>query len=81
MNDLLPCPWDTIAYGLVFLISLSMLFATVFFISSHCEWVYEETGIPGACGLHAGWIIFELAFLAIAAYAGWQIFGIWREHR
>jgi hypothetical protein len=75
MNDLLPRPWDAIAYALVLVISLGTLVAIVFFISSHCEWVYAETGINGACGLGVWWYLVELAFLAIAIYSGWQLYG------
>lgn len=81
MNDLLPRPWDAIAYAIVLLISLGMLLAVVFFISSHCEWVYQETGIQGACGIGNGWILFELPFLVIAVYSGWQLYGIWKEQK
>jgi hypothetical protein len=79
MNDLLPRPWDAIAYAIVLLVSLGSLLAVVFFISSHCEWVYQETGVQGACGLGAGWVVVELVFLAIAGYSGWQLYASWKE--
>lgn len=79
MNDLLPRPWDAIAYCLVLLVSLGSLLAIVFFISSHCEWVYQETGVQGACGLGIGWVIVELVFLLIAGYSGWQLYTIRNE--
>jgi hypothetical protein len=79
MNDLLPRPWDAVAYGLVALISLVMLAAVILYLPYHCEMVYQQTGIQGACSLGAGWALFALAFLAIAAYAGWQLYNIRQE--
>jgi hypothetical protein len=79
MNDLLPRPWDAIAYALVLLVSLGSLLLVVFFISSHCEWVYQQTGVQGACGLGIGWVVVELVFLAIAGYAAFQLYGTWKE--
>jgi hypothetical protein len=79
MNDLLPRPWDAIAYALVLLVSLGSLFAVVFFISSHCEWVFQETGVDGACGLGIGWVVVELIFLGIAGYAAFQLYDSWKE--
>lgn len=74
MNDLMPRPWDTIAYGLVLVISLAMMVFIVVFLSSHCEWVYETTGITGACGIGSGWTAFALGFFAIAVYSGWELY-------
>jgi hypothetical protein len=81
MNDLLPRPWEAIAYAVVLLVSSGSLLAVVFFISSHCEWVYQETGVQGACGLGGWWYLVEFSFLAIAAYSGWQLYGTRREQK
>jgi len=56
-----------------------MVVFTLGFLSSHCEWVYQVTGIPGACGLGAGWIIIALAFLAIAGYSGRELYLLLKE--
>ena len=79
MNDLLPWPYDAIAYGFVCVLSLAMVVVTLGFLSYHCVWVEETTGIPGACGLGAGWILFALGFLAIAAYSGMQLYSLGKE--
>ena len=81
MNLLAPHPWDTIAYGFVCAVSLAMVIFTLGFLSTHCEWVYATTGIPGACGLGYGWIVFALGFSAIAVYSGWQVYAIWKEQQ
>jgi hypothetical protein len=79
MNMLVPRPWDSLSYAGVCIVSLAMVVFTLGFLSSHCEWVYQETGIPGACGLGAGWIIVALAFLAIACWSGWELYRLLRE--
>lgn len=79
MNILAPRPWDTIAYASVCVVSLVMVVFNIGFISSHCEWVYQTTGIPGACGLGYGWAIFALGFLAIAVYSGREMYSLWKE--
>jgi len=81
MNDLLPRPWDMVAYALVLLVSLGMFVAGLGLIVSHCNGVYAVTGIPDACGTGAGWVLFCLGFLAVAAYAAWQLIGIRREKK
>ncbi len=73
MNLLVPRPWDAIAYAVVCIIALAMAVFTLGFLSSHCGWVEEQTGIPGACGLGCGWIIIAIVFFAIALYAGWEL--------
>jgi hypothetical protein len=79
MNDLLPPPYDRYAYGSVCALALAMAVFIVFFVSSHCEWVYETTHIEGACGLGGGWMIFALGFLIVAAYAGWEYYRLLHE--
>jgi len=79
MNMLVPQPWDSLSYAGVCIVSLAMVVFTLGFLSSHCEWVYQETGIPGACGLGAGWIIVALAFLAIAGYSGRELYKLLKE--
>lgn len=81
MNYLFPRPWDTIAYWLTLLLSLGMLAEVIVFISSRCERVLEQTGTPGACGLGIGWALICIAFLAIAGYSGYELYGLWRERR
>jgi hypothetical protein len=81
MNILAPHPWDSVAYAGICILSLAMAVIIPGFIQSHCEWVYATTGISGACGLGAGWILLTLAFLAIAAYAGMQLYGSWKERQ
>jgi hypothetical protein len=74
MSHPAPQPWEIIAYSGTLFISLAMAVIIPVYISSHCEWVYATTGIDGACGLHAGWTLFTLAFLAIAVYSAWQLY-------
>lgn len=74
MNILAPRPWDSIAYASVCIIAIAMAVFTFFFLSAHCEWVYVMTGIAGACGLGYGWLVFTLAFLAIAVYSGRELY-------
>ncbi|OPX62525.1 MULTISPECIES: hypothetical protein [unclassified Methanoregula] len=81
MNILAPRPWDTISYAAVCIIALAMAVFTLFFLSTHCEWVYQQTGIQGACGLGYGWGIFTLAFLAIAAYSGRELYLLLEERQ
>ncbi len=81
MNLLVPRPWESIAYAVVCIIALAMGVFTLGFLSSHCEWVEEQTGIAGACGLGCGWIIITLIFLAIAVYAGWELSRTLKEQK
>ncbi len=81
MNILVPRPWDSVSYAGVCIISLFMFVLTFFFISAHCEWVEASTGIGGACGLGVWWIVFSLMFLAIAMYAGRELFLLLRERQ
>lgn len=81
MNYLAPHPWDQVAYAVTAIIALLMAAIVPLVIASHCEWVYQATGIEGACGLGAGWILIMLAFLAIAAYAGRELYRIRLERR
>lgn len=74
MHDRASCPWDLYAYVFSLIISLVMFAAVLLFISSHCERVLQSTGIPGACGLGVGWILFSLSFLVIAGYSAWEIY-------
>jgi uncharacterized membrane protein len=73
MNILVPRPWDSVSYAAVCIIALAMAVFTLGFLWSHCEWVEEQTGIAGACGLGYGWIIITLIFIAIAVYAGREL--------
>jgi hypothetical protein len=73
-----PRPWEIAAYGSTLVISLLMAVIGPAYIKSHCEWVYTTTGIQGACGLGAGWLLFTLAFLAIAVYSAWQLYELWK---
>lgn len=73
MNPAAPPLWESVSYALVCIVALAMAVFTLAFVSSHCEWVYQETGIPGACGLGYGWAVIALAFLAIAVYAGREL--------
>ena len=79
MNLLVPRRWEAFLYGFVLFLSLSMAAAVILFISSHCERVMESTGTAGACGLGVGWILFLLGFLAVAGYAGWQLYRVLQE--
>ena len=79
MNDLLPRPWDTIAYAFVCIVSLAMVVFNIVFVSSHCEWVYETTHVVSACGTGPGWILFALMFLAVAVYSGWELYRLMKE--
>lgn len=81
MNLLAPRPWDSISYAAVCIIALAMAVFTLFFLSSHCEWVAAETGVQGACGLGYDWILVTLAFLAIAAYAGRELYLLLKERQ
>lgn len=81
MNLLAPRPWDTISYASVCIIALAMAVFTLFYLSSHCEWVERQTGISGACGLGYGWVVFTLAFLAIAAYSGRELYLLLKERQ
>lgn len=73
MNLLVSRRGELYIYGSVLFISLAMAAAILFYIPSHCEQVAALTGITGACGLGAGWIVFLAGFLAIAVYAAYQI--------
>ncbi len=80
MNELLPRPWDSVAYGAVCIVCLAIAVFNIGFLSSHCEWVYETTHIEGACGLAVPfWILFAVGFLAVAAYSGWELYRTLRE--
>jgi len=79
MNALFPRPWDAIAYWLTLIISLAMAIEVILFTSSHCDQVYQQTGVPGACGLGIGWIIVCMAFLVIAGYSAWELYGLHKE--
>ncbi|WP_321508138.1 hypothetical protein [uncultured Methanoregula sp.] len=79
MNELLPRPLDAIAYGFTLVLSLGMIAAIIFFIATRCERILEQTGTGGACGIGIGWILFCIAFLAIAIYSAAQLCGLWKE--
>ena len=81
MNDLLPRPYDAIAYGFTLILSLVMIVSILVFITTRCGRILEETGTGGACGVGVGWILFCIAFLAIAAYSAWQLHGVLREKK
>ena len=82
MNDLLPRPWDSIAYGFVCVVSLAMTVFNIVFVSAHCEWLSETTGVPGACGLAVpAWLIFAFGFLVVAAYAGWELYRLLKKRQ
>jgi hypothetical protein len=76
-----PRPWEIVAYSATLLIALAMVVVIPVYIPTHCEWVYETTGIKGACNLGAGWILFTLAFLAIAVYSAWQLYGLFKARQ
>lgn len=61
------------AYGASLAIALVMVVAVVLYTSAHCKSVLDAAGTPGACGLGIGWLLFALAFLAIAAYSAWEL--------
>lgn len=81
MNILAPRPWDSLAYAFICIVSLFMMVFNLGFIRTHCEWVYETTGIPGTCGLGYGWIVFSIMFLIIAMYSGRELFFLLRERQ
>ncbi|NMB78548.1 MAG: hypothetical protein GYA23_05575 [Methanomicrobiales archaeon] len=81
MNILAPRPWDTIAYAFTCVVALFMTIFNLGFLRTHCEWVYQTTGIPGACGLGWGWIIISLVFLAIATYSGREFYLLLKERQ
>ena len=81
MNELLPRPWDSIAYALVCVVSLAMAVFNIVFLSAHCEWIYEKTGVPGACGIGPFWLFFAIGFLVIAAYSGWELYRLLRKRQ
>lgn len=67
------CPWELYAYGFSLVLALVMFAAVILFTSAHCQNVLAATGTPGACGLGIGWILFAIAFLALAAYSAWEL--------
>lgn len=79
MNLIVPQPWESVSYAVVCIVALAMAVFTLGFVSSHCEWVYATTGIPGACGIGWGWAVIALIFLAIAAYSGRELFLLLKE--
>lgn len=81
MNLLVPQPWESVSYAAVCIVALAMAVFTLGFVSSHCEWVYTTTGIPGACGIGYGWVVIALIFLAIATYSGRELLLLMRERR
>jgi uncharacterized BrkB/YihY/UPF0761 family membrane protein len=68
--------WELWSYGFVLVLSLFMLAATVIFVFLHCRLVLAADSIPGTCGVGIGWVLVSLAFVAIAGYAGWQLYGM-----
>ena len=74
MNHPPPPAWIAYVCWSALFTSLVMFAATILFISSHCERVLEASGVSGACGLGAWWIVFCMGFLAVAGYSSWQLY-------
>lgn len=80
MSDRAPS-WEVYAYSFSLILSLAMMAAVILFTSSHCKNVLGSTGMPGACGLGVGWLLFVVAFLAIAGYSGWELLRIMKAKK
>jgi hypothetical protein len=60
-------------------LSLAMLIYLFFSISTRCEQIFRENGGEYDCGVGVGWLAFGLAFVIIAVYSLYRLYGLWRE--
>jgi hypothetical protein len=60
-------------------LSLAMLAYLLFSISARCEQIFRENGGEYDCGVGVGWILFGFAFVVIAGYSLYRLYGVLRE--
>ena len=57
-------------------LSLAMLIYLFFSISARCEQIFSEEGGQYDCGVGIGWVLVGLAFVAIAGYSVYRLYGM-----
>lgn len=60
-------------------LSLAMLAFLIFSISTRCEQIFREDGGQYDCGVGIGWGVVGLAFVGIAGYSVYRLYGLWQE--
>jgi len=57
-------------------LSLAMLTCLFFFVFARCEQIFREDGGQYDCGVGIGWVLVGLAFVAIAGYSAYLLYGM-----
>ncbi len=53
-----------------------MLFFLFFSVSFRCEQIFRENGGEYDCGVGIGWVLFGVAFVGIAVYSLYRLYGL-----